>query len=87
MPGIIIVGGRIVDPASGLDALRDLRIRDGRIVEIGVDLQLVDEERLDATGCVVAPGLIDMHVHLRDPGFPEKETLASGTEAAVRGAG
>jgi dihydroorotase len=85
-PGILIVGGRIVDPAGSLDALRDLRIRDGRIVEIGEHLSTtVNEERLDATGCIVAPGLIDMHVHLRDPGYPEKETLETGTEAAVRG--
>lgn len=85
MPGLLLRGGRIVDPAAALDALRDLRIRDGRIVEIGEYLQEADEESLDATGCIVAPGLIDMHVHLRDPGYPEKETLATGTEAAVRG--
>lgn len=79
------MGGRIVDPAASLDALRDLRIRDGRIVEIGESLQPHDEVLFDATGCVVAPGLIDMHVHLREPGYPAKETLATGTEAAVRG--
>lgn len=85
MPGLLVTGGRIVDPVASLDALRDLRIRDGRIVEIGQYLAAGDEELLDATGCIVAPGLIDMHVHLRDPGYPEKETLATGTEAAVRG--
>jgi dihydroorotase len=85
VPGLLVTGGRIVDPAASLDALRDLRIRDGRIVEIGESLRVIDEEVLDATGCIVAPGLIDMHVHLREPGYPAKETLATGTEAAVRG--
>lgn len=86
MPGLLVTGGRIVDPAAALDALRDLRIRDGRIVEIGEHLQPgAGEETLDAAGCIVAPGFIDMHVHLREPGYPEKETLATGTHAAVRG--
>src|SRR5579862_2695501 len=82
---LLIKGGRIVDPAASLDSLRDLRLRDGRIVEIGEHLEAGDDEILDARGAVVAPGFIDMHVHLREPGYPEKETLATGTEAAVRG--
>ncbi len=86
MRPLLIKGGRIVDPASSLDSLRDLRVRDGRIAEIGEHLEWQpDEEVLDAAGTLVAPGFIDMHVHLREPGFPAKETIATGTEAAVRG--
>jgi dihydroorotase len=86
MTSILIKGGRIVDPAASLDSLRDLRLRDGRIAEIGENLAVEpDDELLDARGAIVAPGFIDMHVHLRQPGFPEKETIATGTEAAVRG--
>lgn len=83
---LLIKGGRIVDPASSLDSLRDLRVRDGVVAEIGENLEAaLDEEFFDARGSVVAPGFVDIHVHLRTPGFPEKETIASGTEAAVRG--
>lgn len=86
MTVLAIKGGRIVDPALALDALADLRIIDGVVAEIGQRLDLSDaDEILDASNAIVAPGFIDMHVHLRDPGFPEKETVATGTEAAVRG--
>jgi dihydroorotase len=83
---VLIAGGRLVDPTHGIDAGRDLRLRDGIVVEVGEHL-IADtgEETLDATGAVVAPGFIDMHVHLRDPGYPEKETIATGTLAAARG--
>lgn len=83
---LLIKGGRIVDPATSLDSLRDLRVRDGIVAEIGEHLEAApDEELLDARGSVVAPGFVDIHVHLRTPGFPEKETISTGTEAAVRG--
>lgn len=83
---MLLRGGRVVDPSQSLDALRDLRIAAGRIVEIGDHLQpYANEIVYDITGSVAAPGFIDMHVHLRDPGFPDKETIASGAEAAVRG--
>ena len=85
MKGLLITGGRVVDPSNSLDALCDLRLRDGVVAEVGPNLQTHGEEAIDATGAIVAPGFIDMHVHLREPGFPEKETLATGTEAAVRG--
>jgi dihydroorotase len=83
---ILIKGGRLADPSLPLDALRDVRITGGVVYEIGEGLQARDSEVVfDATNAVVAPGLVDMHVHLRFPGFPEKETIATGTEAAVRG--
>lgn len=80
-----IRGGRVVDPASGRDGVADLLIRDGRIAAVG-PTELGDGGRsFDATGLVVAPGLIDVHVHLREPGFEAKETIASGTAAAAAG--
>ncbi|HXO17038.1 MAG TPA: amidohydrolase family protein, partial [Candidatus Dormibacteraeota bacterium] len=65
--------------------MRDLRLRDGVVAEVGENLDAGDDDVVDAAGTIVAPGFIDMHVHLREPGFPEKETIATGTEAAVRG--
>lgn len=86
MAGFLIYGGRLVDPVTSSDALRDLRVRDGVVVEIGEHLAPdASEIAFDARGAVVAPGLIDMHVHLREPGFAAKETIETGTEAAVRG--
>jgi dihydroorotase len=83
---MLIKGGRVVDPTQPLDAVRDVRIRDGVVVEIAEHLvEEPDEQVVDARNAVVAPGFIDMHVHLREPGNPEKETIATGTEAAVRG--
>ncbi len=81
----LLRGGRIVDPARAVDLVGDLLIRDGRIAAVG-EAQVQRGARVfDATGLVVAPGLIDVHVHLREPGFEEKETIASGTAAAAAG--
>ncbi|HEY6326161.1 MAG TPA: dihydroorotase [Candidatus Cybelea sp.] len=86
MTSLLITGGRIVDPANALDAVRDLRARDGAVVEIGEHLVArAGEATIDAAGAVVAPGFVDMHVHLREPGFPHKERIDTGTEAALRG--
>jgi dihydroorotase len=85
MPALLIHGGRVVDPSQSLDALRDVLVRDGRIAEIGENLSVPDAERLDARGAIVAPGFIDMHVHLREPGLTHKETIATGSAAAVAG--
>ena len=88
MSGLLILGGRVVDPASGVDGLRDLLVRDGRIAAVEPPGGLVGvavAERLDAAGLVVAPGLIDIHVHLREPGQTHKETIATGTAAAAAG--
>lgn len=76
----------MIDPAQRIDAVLDIRIADGTITEIGAHLERESgEEQLDATGAYVAPGFIDMHVHLREPGNPEKETVATGVAAAVAG--
>jgi len=83
---MLVRGGRLVDPANGIDAVLDVRLGDGVVREIGPHLApLPDEEMLDASGAIVAPGFIDMHAHLRDPGFPAKETLLTGSLAAARG--
>lgn len=86
MSTLLIRGGRVIDPASSTDATLDLAIRDDRIEAIGKGLSSAGVDRvIDATGKLVVPGLIDPHVHLREPGHEHKETIASGTQAAVVG--
>lgn len=83
---MLIANGHVVDPAMSLDARLDVRIRNGLIVELGEHLvPEPDEDVLDASNAYVAPGFIDMHVHLREPGNPEKETLETGAAAAAAG--
>ncbi len=87
MSSLLIRGGRVVDPAQGIDRVDDLLVRDGRVAAIGPAGQEAarDVETIDATGLVVAPGLFDMHVHLREPGREEDETIETGTLAALAG--
>ena len=87
MKPLLIRGGRVLDPASGLDALRDVLLREGTIAAIEKPgrLKARDAEVLDAKGLIVAPGFVDIHVHLREPGQGYKETIASGTAAAAAG--
>jgi dihydroorotase len=85
MPKLVIRNGRVMDPASGLDVVSDVAIEDGRITAIGGALALPGAGELDATGLIVAPGFIDMHVHLREPGFEYAETIESGSRAAAAG--
>ncbi|HWD92773.1 MAG TPA: dihydroorotase [Verrucomicrobiae bacterium] len=88
MNALLLTGGRIVDPANHLDAPGDLLIVDGKISAVGKDASAGAPggvERLDVPGMIVCPGLIDLHVHLREPGQTAKEDLATGTAAAARG--
>ena len=88
MTALIIRGGHLIDPAGGVDTLKDILLKDGRVAEIAGPGKLKHTEDavvLDATGLTVAPGLIDLHVHLREPGQGYKETIATGTAAAAAG--
>lgn len=86
MPTLLIRGGRLIDPITERDQTADVAVQGGRIAAIGAGLDPVDGcEVIDAEGLIVAPGLIDPHVHLREPGHEHKETLATGTAAAVAG--
>jgi dihydroorotase len=88
MSDILILNGRVVDPASGLNAERDVLLRRGRVaaVEMPGGLKgLAAKETIDAAGMVVAPGLVDVHVHLREPGQTYKESIKTGTAAAAAG--
>ena len=81
---ILIRGGRVIDPASSHDAMADVLIAEGRIRRVGKVTETADRT-IDADGLIVCPGLIDMHVHLREPGNEDEETIATGTAAAVAG--
>jgi len=88
MKPLLLRGGRVIDPASGIDGLYDVLVIDGEIDALepaGTIEPPPDTETLDCSGRWVVPGLIDVHVHLRDPGFPQKETIASGLRAAAAG--
>jgi dihydroorotase len=85
MARLLIKNGRLIDPASGLDSIADLLIEDGLIAGVGSNLTSAGAETFDATELVVAPGFIDMHVHLREPGFEYAETIETGSRAAAAG--
>ena len=82
---LLIRGGRIIDPDRGIDEVGSLLIRAGKIALLSAPSPLPDCIELNAEGLVVCPGFIDLHCHLREPGFEEKETIATGTRAAARG--
>jgi dihydroorotase len=82
---LLIRNGRIIDPASGLDGIADVLIRDGLVAAVGKGLDASGVETLDATGLITAPGFIDIHVHLREPGFEHAETIETGSRAAAAG--
>lgn len=84
---LLVKGGRVVDPSTGMDQICDVLVDNGRIAAVGESLPTPEEHCsvLDAAGLVVAPGLVDLHVHLREPGFEDKETIATGCAAAARG--
>lgn len=85
MKSILIRGGRLIDPTQQLDRVLDVRLAEGKVAEIGERLEPGAAEVIEAEGLVVAPGLIDLHVHLREPGGEHKETIASGAAAAAAG--
>ena len=89
MNSLLLTGGRVIDPANRLDALADVLILQGKIAAVGPDAAQPGARRHGAawtvSGQVVCPGLIDLHVHLREPGQTAKETIATGTAAAARG--
>jgi dihydroorotase len=82
---VAIRGGRILDPGRGVDLVGDVLIREGRIAAVGPGVAAEAGRIIDATGLIVCPGLVDIHCHLRDPGFEHKETIETGTRAAARG--
>ncbi|MEK6769023.1 MAG: dihydroorotase [Gemmatimonadota bacterium] len=86
MKPVLIRGARVIDPSVGRDAVADLAIAEGRILAVGPSLGVPDgAEVIDANGLVVAPGFVDLHVHLREPGREDVETIATGARAAVAG--
>ncbi len=85
MRELLIRNGRVIDPASNRDEIADVFIRGGNIVSVAPNLDAAGAKVYDATGLVVAPGLVDMHVHLREPGFEHAETIESGARAAAAG--
>lgn len=83
---LLIKGGHVIDPAARLDAPMDLLLKDGRVIEVAGPNKIKGaDEKFDARGLIVAPGFIDLHVHLREPGQGHKETIATGTAAAAAG--
>ena len=87
MSTLAIHNGRVIDPALGWDGIADIVIVDGRITRVGPNEgdMVVEADRIDASGLVVAPGFVDLQTHLREPGFEHEETIATGTKAAARG--
>jgi len=82
---LLITGGTVIDPANGIDAVADILVAGGRVAEVGVDAGRGADETIHAGGLIVCPGFVDIHCHLREPGFEHKETIATGTLAAARG--
>ncbi|MGI6711602.1 MAG: dihydroorotase [Bacillota bacterium] len=85
MSKIILKGGRVVDPSNNFEKNRDVLVENGKIKEIGLDIVSEDAEVIDVTGKIVAPGLVDAHCHLRDPGFTHKEDFITGSRGAAVG--
>ena len=82
---LLIKNGRVIDPASKMDVESDILIENGEIAKIAKNIKTKADKTIQAKGCFVMPGFIDLHVHLRDPGFEEKETVVTGAQAAARG--
>ena len=82
---LLIQNGRVVDPVNGTVSILDLYVENGKVLQLEKDIQTEADRVIDATGLVVCPGLVDLHVHLRDPGLTYKEDIFTGTAAAARG--
>ena len=82
---LLVRGGRVIDTAGGVDQIADVLVRGGLVAAVGRNLDATAVPTMDATGCIVSPGFIDLHTHLREPGFEQKGTIATETEAALRG--
>ncbi len=84
---VLIKSGRVIDPVNGKEFISDIFIKEGVLTEMSGNIKAKGKEltEIDAKGCIVCPGFVDMHVHLRDPGFEDEETIESGTLAAVKG--
>mgnify|MGYP002507838554 FL=1 len=82
---LLIKNGRVMDPKSGLDQVCDVLVQDGKIIKIAPEITEEGAEIIDATGLVVAPGLVDIHVHFREPGQTHKEDIHTGALAAAAG--
>ncbi len=82
---LLLKNARVIDPQVGLDEVADIIVRDGKIAEVGAGLSIEKGVERDLSGKIVTPGLVDMHVHLREPGQEQKEDIASGTRAAAKG--
>jgi dihydroorotase len=85
VPALLIKNGRVIDPASGYDGIADVWLEDGLVKGVGPNLAAGGAGVFDAADMIVAPGFIDMHVHLREPGFEHSETIESGSRAAAAG--
>ncbi len=85
MSKLVIKNGRVIDPASNFDQVADVAIEEGLIRQVGVSIDATGAETFDASGLIVAPGFVDIHVHLREPGFEHSETIESGSRAAAAG--
>ena len=82
---LLIKNGRVIDPASGRDGIYDVLVEDGIIADVKENIPPEGRQVIDASGCFVMPGLVDLHVHFREPGFEYKETIETGSKAAARG--
>lgn len=85
MSKLIIRGGRVIDPANGVDAIADVLLAEGRVVAVAAGLDPAGAREFDASGMIVAPGFLDIHVHFREPGFEHAETIETGSRAAAAG--
>ena len=82
---MIIKKGLLIDPKNGIEAVKDILVEEGKVIKVADDIEANDEEVIDAKGLWVMPGVIDLHVHLREPGYEHKETIATGARAAAKG--